>query len=156
MPSWSVMANASSPRRTASSTSSSGCEAPWRKLKLEWQCSSAYGGPSPTLSVYEHMFDHARAQAKDVKAEREEPPPGAPGHGRAALVRLATIARSPGGQARLLNVDRVARRTPPNCHFKEGLYRERCGHYVRGNEVPESVRGQTSKSTRTGQAPKGT
>src|SRR3954471_12453285 len=43
MPSWSVMASASSPSRTASSTSSSGCDAPSRKLKLEWQCSSAYG-----------------------------------------------------------------------------------------------------------------
>ena len=41
MPSWSVTARASRPRRAASSTSSSGWEAPSRKLKLEWQCSSA-------------------------------------------------------------------------------------------------------------------
>src|SRR5256885_16253171 len=37
------MARASRPRRAASSASSSGCDAPSRKLKLEWQCSSAYG-----------------------------------------------------------------------------------------------------------------
>ncbi len=43
MPSWSVTASASSPRRVASSTSSSGWDAPSRKLKLEWQWSSAYG-----------------------------------------------------------------------------------------------------------------
>src|SRR5262245_9954406 len=42
MPSWSVMARASNPNRAASSTSSSGWDAPSRKLKFEWQCSSAY------------------------------------------------------------------------------------------------------------------
>jgi hypothetical protein len=47
MPSWSVSAIASSPSRAASSTSSSGWLAPSRKLKLEWQCSSAYGTRSP-------------------------------------------------------------------------------------------------------------
>ena len=41
-PSWSVRASAVSPSRAASSTSSSGWLAPSRKLKLEWQCSSAY------------------------------------------------------------------------------------------------------------------
>ncbi len=34
---------ASKPSRTASSTSSSGWEAPSRNEKFEWQCSSAYG-----------------------------------------------------------------------------------------------------------------
>src|SRR5207244_2154999 len=41
MPSWSVRARASSPSRAASSTSSSVWDAPSRKLKLEWQWSSA-------------------------------------------------------------------------------------------------------------------
>ena len=40
-PSWSVSASADSPSRAASSASSSGWLAPSRKLKLEWQCSSA-------------------------------------------------------------------------------------------------------------------
>ncbi len=40
-PSWSVTANASNPSLTASATSSSGWLAPSRKLKFEWQCSSA-------------------------------------------------------------------------------------------------------------------
>src|SRR3954452_2782967 len=37
------MASASSPSLAASSASSSGCDAPSRNEKLEWQCSSAYG-----------------------------------------------------------------------------------------------------------------
>src|SRR5947207_4844730 len=37
------MANASRPRRAASSANSSGCDAPSRNEKFEWECSSAYG-----------------------------------------------------------------------------------------------------------------
>ena len=40
-PSWSVSASAVWPCATASPASSCGCDAPSRKEKAEWQCSSA-------------------------------------------------------------------------------------------------------------------
>src|SRR3954470_15114147 len=45
------MASASRPSRAASEASSSGCEAPSRNEKLEWQCSSAYGTPPSRRST---------------------------------------------------------------------------------------------------------
>jgi hypothetical protein len=74
MPSWSVSATPLTPSRAACSISSSGCEAPSRKLKLEWQCSSNHGSAVVSLVTYAwygwRLRDHAGLSPPSIPAGR--------------------------------------------------------------------------------------
>src|SRR5204863_4454598 len=82
IPSWSVSATPLMPSRAACSISSSGCDAPSRKLKLEWQCSSYHSWAASvrvTVGWYGwRLRDHAGLSPPSIPAGRP-PSPGSAG-----------------------------------------------------------------------------
>src|SRR5439155_9861245 len=84
-PLWSVTATARSPSSSARAANSSGCEAPSRKEKLVWQCSSAWPlvthfhhVPAAVVVVAgQHQQDARAGQDAVVLARRLVAPPGA-------------------------------------------------------------------------------
>ncbi len=63
-PSWSVRAIAGYPYAAACSASSSGADAPSRKLNAECACSSMYGAAG-----IEHMFAYVRCDRKQQQVD---------------------------------------------------------------------------------------
>src|SRR5829696_5301865 len=94
IPSWSVSAIASRPSRAASSASSSGWLAPSRKLKLEWQCSSANGTRSPPGAGGRSATTGARCRDQ---AGLSPPSPGCAPSGRRPDSARSSSAHGIGG-----------------------------------------------------------